>query len=470
MHGTVTPATGATRVTGEAAVTDAARPRAAPGGTAAPAADRRGVPLLLRATLLTIGAVPASLVLAPVGAAGSVPMLLSLLLGAFWLVSWAWGLHDPLAARHPGRIAVAALLLASAASAAALYVGTTGGSTVAARAAGERWLLLVLASAALVTVCAECVRTTDDVARCVRALLNGFFVCCLVALVQFVFSVDPVTWAHHVMPGFTENGGSTPFQPRGALVRVAGIAFSPIELGVVAAMLLPLSLWRAVHDAQGRRWLHAAQTGALVLAVTVSISRSGVLGLLVALTVALPFLTRTTRRWVLVAAPVAVAMMFLAVPGLVSTLGGAIGADSSDPSIATRLDNYPRVVAMYEANPVLGLGPGNYLPSDALHILDNQYLSSLVTLGAVGVAATVVYLVLPGVAGLHAARTARSASLRCLAGALAAGTLAGAVCSLTFDSLSFPVFALTFPALVGLSGAVWLLVRTEEERWTRPTS
>jgi O-antigen ligase len=434
-------------------------------------ADGRGqVPLLLRAALLSIGVVPASMVIEPVGAAGTVPMLLSLLLGAFWVTSWAWGLHDPVPARHPGRIAVGALLLASVASAAALYVGATGGSTDVTRAAGERWLLLVLASAALITVCGESVRGLPDLAQCVRALLDGAFFCCLVALVQFLLSVDPVDWAPYLMPGFTDNGGSTPFQPRGSLVRVAGIAFSPIELGVVAAMLLPLSLWRLVFDRVGRPWVRWGQTAALVLAVAVSISRSGILGLAVALAVAVPFLPRTARRWVLVTAPVAVAGLFLAVPGLLSTLGGALGADSSDPSISTRLDNYPRVVAMFDAHPWLGLGPGNYMPADALHILDNQYLNSLVTMGAVGVVATVVYLVLPGVAGLHAARTARSASLRCLAGALAAGTLAAAVCSLTFDSLSFPVFALTFPALVGLSGAAWVLVRREEERWTPPTS
>lgn len=428
-----------------------------------------GAPWLLRAALFSIGVFPASLVIEPIGAAGTVPMLLALLLGVFWVVSWAWGMHDPIPARHPGRIAVSALLIAAAASAAALYLGTTGGSTDTTRAAGERWLLLLLASAALVTVCAESVRATADAAACIRALLNGAFVCCLIALVQFLFSVDPVDWMRYFMPGFTENGGNTTFQPRGALLRVAGIAFSPIELGVVAAMLLPLSLWRAVFDPVGRTWLRWMQTVTLVLAVAISISRSGVLGFVVALGVSLPFLPRLARRWVVAALPVVVAGLFLTVPGLVSTLGGALGADSSDPSISTRLNNYPRVVAMFDAHPVLGLGPGNFMPTNALHILDNQYLNSLVSMGAVGLVATVVYLVLPGVTGLYAARTAQSASLRCLAGALAAGTLAGAVCSLTFDSLSFPVFALTFPALVGLSGATWLLVRNEEEQWTRPT-
>jgi len=39
--------------------------------------------------------------------------------------------------------------------------------------------------------------------------------------------------------------------------------------------------------------------------------------------------------------------------------------------------------------------------------------------------------------------------------------MVAAVCSLTFDSMSFPVFALTYPVLVGLSGSVWLMAKSE---------
>jgi len=45
---------------------------------------------------------------------------------------------------------------------------------------------------------------------------------------------------------------------------------------------------------------------------------------------------------------------------------------------------------------------------------------------------------------------------------IAAGTAVAAVGSLTFDSLSFPVFALTYPALVGLGGAVWIMAKREQ--------
>ena len=100
---------------------------------------------------------------------------------------------------------------------------------------------------------------------------------------------------------------------------------------------------------------------------------------------------------------------------------------------------------MVDTRPILGVGPGNYTAPDALHILDNQYLGSLVTLGIVGIVATLAYFLLPGIAGVLAARAAAHPALRSLAGAVAAGTLVAAVCSSTFDSLSFPVFALALP-------------------------
>jgi len=110
---------------------------------------------------------------------------------------------------------------------------------------------------------------------------------------------------------------------------------------------------------------------------------------------------------------------------------------------------------------LFGVGPGNYTAHGALEILDNQYLNSIVSMGVVGVVCVFIYLVLPGVAALHSARHAVSPALRCLAGASAAGLFVAAVCSVTFDSLSFPTFALSYPLLVGLSGAVWILVKNE---------
>ena len=420
-------------------------------------------PLLLRVTAFSVFFFPASMILDPLGAAGTVPMILALVLMVFWLVSSVLGLHDPVPVRHPGRLAIGVLLFATLLSYAALMAGWTGGSTVATRASADRWLLLLAASAAIILVAGETIRSLDDAMRYVRAILAGALFCCLVAVVQFYAHINPMDWIASAMPGFTYNGGDTTFQLRGALVRVAGSTFTPIELGVVCSMLLPLSIWRLLFDTTGRKWMHALGTVLLVFGIATTISRSGILGLVVAMVVCIPFLPSVARQWAFVAVPFAVVALFLGVPGLISTLAGALSPSASDLSITTRTDNYPRVIAMLYERPWLGAGPGNYLPDNALHILDNQYLGTVVTMGLVGLAGIVAYLVLPAVTAVHSARTARSSSLRALAGAVAGGLAVGAVGSLTFDSLSFPVFALTYPALVGLGGAVWIMTKKEQD-------
>lgn len=420
-----------------------------------------GPPFLLRAVAFSVFFFPSSMVIAPMGAAGTVPLLLAAGLFVLWAASVAFGLHDPIPSRHPGRIAIGLLLLGSSASYVALYSGWSGGSTEAARSAADRWLILLLASASIVLICGETIRTVDNALLLVRSMLAGAFFCCLVAVVQFYFHVNPMQWVQLAMPGFTYNGGDTVFQVRGTFLRVAGSTFTSIELGVVSAMLLPLSVWRGMYDRTGRKWLHWTGTALLVFATAATISRSGVLGLLVGAVAFIPFLPTIARKWALVAVPAAVAALFLGIPGLISTLTGALTADGTDPSISTRTSNYPRVIEMLEARPVLGAGPGNYMPTNALHILDNQYLNAAVTMGLLGLICVAIYLLLPGVSTLHAARTARDPSLRSLAGAVAAGSLVGGVCSMSFDSLSFPVFALLYPMFVGLGGALWIMVKRE---------
>ncbi|MEV4988868.1 O-antigen ligase family protein [Pseudarthrobacter sp. LMD1-1-1.1] len=401
------------------------------------------------------------MVLGPMGAAGTVPLMLSTLLFLLWAGSVLLGLHDPIPNRHPGRIGLALLLLATSITYVALYSGWTGPSSIAARASADRWVILLLASTGMIFVATETIKTLNDAMVLVRALLSGAVVCCLVATVQFFFHINPAEWFHNVMPGFTYNGGDTVFQNRGALLRVAGTTFTPIELAVVCCMLLPLSIWRGIYDVAGRKWLHWSGTLLLVFAIVATISRSGVLGTAVAMAVFIPFMPRRARSWVLVISPIVVAGLFLSIPGLLSTLSSALMPEEGDPSITTRTNNWPRVAAMFEHRPVLGAGPGNYTPPNALFILDNQYLNATVTMGIVGLLGMIAYFILPGIASLLAAKTATAPALKCLGGAIAAGGTVGAVCSTTFDSLSFPVFALAYPLIVGLGGALWVMTKRD---------
>ncbi|SMH39623.1 O-antigen ligase [Rathayibacter oskolensis] len=423
--------------------------------------ERTGPPTLLRLSAYALFLTPADQVLAPLGASGSVAMVLALLLAVAWLASALLGLHDPVPMRHPGRLALTLLLGASIVS----YVRYTSGDTITRTGEGQlsadRWLLLLFASAGIALVTTQSVRTLDDARVLIGSLVNAATLCAVVAVIQFTTHTDPVELIRSVMVGFVDNGGSTPFQERDGLTRVAGTTFHPIELAVVSAMLLPLAVWRLIYDRTAPRLLRVGSCVLLLSAVALTVSRSGVLSLVVGMGVALVFLPRAARRWGYVLAPVAVAAFFVVTPGLLGTLTGSIGAGTADTSIVNRLDNYPRVAALVAEHPLLGTGPGTYLPDSAKLILDNQYLGSAITLGLLGAAAVVAYFGVPAVFGLIAAQFARDPRLRALTGSVAAAATVAAVASVTFDSLGFPVFALLFPFVLGLSGSCWLLVRAE---------
>lgn len=420
--------------------------------------DGRGY-YLLKIALFSIFAIPSSMVLEPIGAAGSVPMLLALSLFAVWFASSIFGLHNPLEDKHPGRFALGALVIATCLSYVAMFSGWTGGSNITTRAAADRWLLLIAASAGLMLTVTHAARSVDGILRIVRPFIAGAVVCSVIAAIQFTLRINPVEWIQQAMPGFTYNGGDTTFQVRGTFLRVAGTTFTSIELAVVSAMVLPLAIWRALYDPKGSKVLHWLGCSLLTFSMVATVSRSSILGLIVSLLIFFPFLPALARKWATLIIPTVGTLVFLTIPGMVTTLTGSLFSGTSDPSISTRTNNYPRVVRMIDENPLLGLGPGNYMPDFAIYFLDNQYLTAALTLGLVGMAATILYFAVPAVSTAVAACSLKDPALKCFAGAVTAGISVGAACSLTFDSLSFPVFTLAFPVLSGLGGVAWNLAR-----------
>jgi O-antigen ligase len=425
--------------------------------------EGHGLPWLLKLTAFSVLAVPPYLVLEPVGASGSLPELLALSLTGLWMVSTVLGLHDPAGFGHPGRAAVLLLLLASCVSYAHLFAGLSGASTVVGRAAADRWMLLVVAAAGIAFVTTESVRGIKDALTLVRWVLAGGAVCCVAAVIQFVTHTDPVEWFKGVMVGFVDNHAGTAFQPRSALMRVAGTTMHPIELGVVSAMLLPLAVWRGLYDRKGRKWLHWAVVGLLVAANAMTVSRSGLISLAIALVITIPFLPRVAKQWAAVVVPLTVAALFIGVPGLISTMLNASTAGSTDSSITYRTDDYPLALRMVADRPWFGSGPGTWIPARPKDNFDNEYLLVAVTMGVIGLIGFLAYLLVPALAALTAARNAQGQELKLLAAAAAAAGLISTVTSGTFDSMSFGVFALLCPFFIGLSGASWRMVKNQLE-------
>lgn len=424
-------------------------------------AERSSAPLLVRFTAFAIFFFPSSMVIAPLGAVGTVSIILSCVLFLFWLASWLWGLHDPIPLRHPGRLVGAVFALGIMASYISLYGGWVGEGTVAGLAAADRWVVLVIASLGLILCVGDTLQTRDQVLSVVRWLIAGGVFSSLVGLVQFTLHINPMEWIQAAMPGFTYNGGDDAYQARGSLIRVSGSTFHSIEFAVTSSMVLPLSIWRSMFDPRGARWVHWAQTLVLGSAVILTVSRSGALGVVVALAVSLPFMPRLVRRWTIVIAPILVIIAFALVPGFVGTLTTALTANASDPSIANRVNNYPRVEMMIDQRPLFGTGPGTYDTSNLVNVLDNQYLTSAVTTGIFGLVCIAFYLLVPAILAIVAARHTTDPNTKALAGALAGGLAAAGVGSVAFDSLSFPVFALTYPLLVALAGVVWKICKVE---------
>ena len=159
--------------------------------------------------------------------------------------------------------------------------------------------------------------------------------------------------------------------------------------------------------------------------------------------------------------PVALGVVFVAAPGLIGTLVSFFLAGNSDPSIAHRTNNYPYVEQLVRQAPWLGQGGNTYIPT-TLHILDNQYLTTAIELGLLGLAALVFYLAWPAVVALAARRRTADPELRDLCAALAGADLAAVLCAATFDGFSFPMFFNLQALIAGLVGAVWMMASKED--------
>jgi O-antigen ligase len=195
----------------------------------------------------------------------------------------------------------------------------------------------------------------------------------------------------------------------------------------------------------------------IAAAVPVSISRSAVVSVAVAIGLFVVLLPTARRVPFIVALPVAVTAVFVSAPGLLSTLTHFFELGTSDPSILHRTNNYSYVEEVVRLAPWFGTGGGTYIPTNQ-HILDNQYLTTSIELGLVGLVALTYYFVLPVATALVARQRTTDPEMRTLCGALAGSAAAAMLCSAAFDSLSFPMFTYCDALVVGLCGACWILV------------
>lgn len=431
-------------------------------GPADQGSSRSDAVLLLQLFALAVMVIPSDTVIPAIGAVGYPASLVGMFIFFVFFAAILLGLHDPTRHRHPVQVVLCVLWLSVLASYVLMDRGILTGTELAS---ADRMLIRLAVITGVALVAAEWLRSLSDVRRVLRALCWGGAFCAVVAALQFWVSFDVAQYLRD-LPGFTVTHDNPSIVARGALNRVQGTAITAVELGVVAGMLLPVAIYLGFYDRDKSALQRWAPVVLIVLAVGTSVSRSGIIAVVVAFGVLVVLLPPVPRVAALCAAPVAVAGAFMSAPGLIGTMASFFSAGKSDPSIGYRLHDYPLAERLWLEAPWFGHGGGTYLPVDSLNIFDNQYLLTAVELGLVGIVALAVLFLLPMLAALVARRRSTTQELRVLCAALAGTGLAGALCSLTFDSLSFPMFVNVYALLIGLIGACWRLAAAEPTRST----
>ncbi len=232
-----------------------------------------------------------------------------------------------------------------------------------------------------------------------------------------------------------------------------------IELGVVASMILPVAGHYAMRaTTNNQRIFRWVATVLLAAAIPFSGSWAGYVGFaIVIITMMWAWNTRTRANVGALILAGVVALQALT-PGLLGTVRWLFLNLGVDDSATACTSDYQIVFEYISARPLLGRGPGTWLPEQYI-VLDNEWLYTAVTLGVVGVVAVVGLMLVALMQAGWVAHHGRTNETRHLAQALKAAILVGALTSGTFDALGFPTFAAVWFIMFGMAAALWRIER-----------
>ena len=398
--------------------------------------------------------VPSSLVVEPLGAAGSPANLFGLLLFGWWGMSRLvpdLSVMGPQPVRRAIGFFIMTIVLSYAAAA------LRGMDGVEQRAA-DRGLLTVIGATGAALVAADGILDRASLDRLLRRLTLIGSIMGVIAEVQNLTGVD-IRPFYAWIPGLSFNGGYD-FLFAGEVPRVASTAGHPIEFGVVMVLLLPFALHQALHaasDVARRRWF---VVGFIALGIPLSVSRSAIVGLVgagIVLVIAWPQL-RSRRALMLL--PVFLIGIRLIAPGTLGTLKSGFVQYGSDPSVQGRTQDYGLVGRYIREHPFFGRGFATFLP-DRYILLDNQYIGGMIEIGLVGMAVLVGVFITAMVCASIAGRRCSDPAGRQLGHAFIASIVAAMFGMATFDALGFSMFTGLLFLLIGCAGAFWRITKED---------
>lgn len=318
-------------------------------------------------------------------------------------------------------------------------------------------------------VVASVMRTRERIDLLVKTMTLGGSVIALFAIVESRTGYNVFNHLATVLPmlRYEDPGFDFEYLSRAGRLRVFASAQHPIALAAALVMLAPLAVYLA--KTAGRRWWLVA--GLLTLGALATVSRTGVVMLIV---IALVFLAlkpaETKRLW-----PAAIPALLIVYFALPNTLGSFYSAffpeggllaeqqavvESSEYASSGRIADVAPSLEEFKHQPLFGQGLGTRIvaaepggPEPNARILDNQWLSLLLQTGLAGTLA-LLWLFLRFIRRCGRAAKRDPSPTGWLLTAIVAAVAAYAVGMFTFDAFSFIQVTFLLFILLGLGSAL----------------
>jgi polysaccharide biosynthesis protein PslJ len=426
--------------------------------------SRRDAVTVAGVFLLTLLAIPSRFAIGAISAQLTPAIVVGLL--ALWI--WMFFRLVPAFGVAPGpqpiRWAMFVLLWTTGASFASAFVRPLSATELRAAYIG---LIIIASSAGIALLIADGIRDQSRLETLLRLMVAGICGLALLGIFEFATGID-IT-ASLSLPGLSASDDAGVIDFRSAVRRVQATAAHPIELAVVMAMAVPLALhfarWATSYGVS-RLWAWSSVV-ILLVAIPMTVSRAGILGLAVGGLIVVP----TWKRAEQVIAVAGLAFVALALraaaPGLLGTLVALFTYLGVDPSALHRSDDYAVAAQFVPQSPLFGRGFHTFIPTlanfhglvDAGYpFVDNQYVMTIIEGGVVGLVVLVlIFAVGAGLAAHTRHLAAGDDRTRDLAWSLMASLLTAAAAFIAFDGLAFAMVRGAVFVVLGCIGALWRL-------------
>jgi polysaccharide biosynthesis protein PslJ len=412
--------------------------------------------MMLTVYLVLLLAIPSGVTIGVLGALGRPSLMWGLVLMAWWTLSRLQApAFDAKPVSQPVRFAfVAFLVIVLVSYAAALLRGQPADQLSPAFTA----LVRLLSWAGVLLVAVDGIRTMNDLATMVRRIGIGAGLLATLGLLQFLTGQAIVDF-FGTIPGLTLAGG---LGERAGVIRSSGTAIHPLEYATALNAALSLVIAAAIsrgfrsHRTHGGLWWWLPVV-LISISSLVAVSRSAIIGFVVAVISMIPVVPGRFRAIVIGAGSAVAAVVFAVIPGLLTTTVGLFTGAADDPSTLSRTNGLERIPEFMSPSPLIGSGFGIFLPR--YYIFDDQWVLIAVELGILGIIAFAGIFV-TGIGSALRAKLSVEPDVRLLGHALAASMFNIAVLFAFFDGLSFPIAGGILFLVAGLCGSTRTVATT----------